>query len=435
MDIISTLTGMQTSYGSLIKDYQLLATALILPLIYFIPRIFTWLKSHCSNLLFIVLNIDEADNVSGDGFANFNAWLAKNRIEWLSRTFEVNRHQSFTGRRAVTYRLTPGTGLQAFKYQGAWFLLTMSRRESKSATNFLTGSFGIITCRWNRHLLEPLIEESFRDREGYVPYIVPVGASPSPIPEFYGRQLQLISAKSYKEMDEVFKRFARGDLPYSEAMEAFKESVLLYGPPGTGKTNLVRHFAVRYQMDVVTINPDTFMKDALRGGRTIALDNNGIIYLIEDIDSNPNFCNRGGKASDKVEIEGDFGEYVVVDRGERGSLSELLNGLDGIQSLSQALVIMTTNHPEKLHQQIYREGRVDHHIALEYLTTPDLIKHLKWTESDPRLTALLNGTDKRLPAKAISRLMKAETVEQVETIIANTAKVHSLKTYKEGQAA
>jgi chaperone BCS1 len=51
-----------------------------------------------------------------------------------------------------------------------------------------------------------------------------------------------------------------------------------------------------------------------------------------------------------------------------GGLSDLLNALDGLISVHSRIIIMTTNHPEKLDPALIRYGRVDHKIELTYIS-------------------------------------------------------------------
>lgn len=58
-----------------------------------------------------------------------------------------------------------------------------------------------------------------------------------------------------------------------------------------------------------------------------------------------------------------------------GSLSELLNALQGVISLDDVIIIMTTNHPEKLDPALIRDGRVDARVEVGYLSGADIAKY------------------------------------------------------------
>jgi hypothetical protein len=433
MDFLNNLSTWLSGYGDTISKYQFIFATLLVPLALWMPKIFGFLNAHLKNILFITMTIDEADNISGEGFTNFNNWLVSHRIEWLSRTFEVARSEFWLNGRALKqWTLVTGSGSQVFRFGGSIFFLTMTRRESRGQQNLLTGTFTITAFRWNRHLLEPLIEESFKSIEVYKPVVLDNGTMTG-LPDFFATQRQLISKESYSEIRTVFDKFQQGEDFYFKNELTFKESILLYGPPGTGKTNLVRHIASLYQMDVVILKPGILCKQDFHRLRNVALENNGTIFLIEDIDSNSNFC-RGssGTVSSKIETENEYGDIVLVDSGERGSLSELLNGLDGIQPLHKAVVILTTNFPEKLHESIYREGRIDNHIALEYLDGAETLEYLGWSAEDPRTEVLIKSpVFGKIPAAGLHRLKKAETIEAVQKSLDKTQNIKKLKDYSQ----
>ncbi|KAH0323319.1 P-loop containing nucleoside triphosphate hydrolase protein, partial [Aureobasidium melanogenum] len=54
------------------------------------------------------------------------------------------------------------------------------------------------------------------------------------------------------------------------------------------------------------------------------------------------------------------------------SLSGLLNVIDGVATHEGRILIMTTNHPEKLDPALVRAGRVDMQIRFSYATTPQI---------------------------------------------------------------
>lgn len=59
------------------------------------------------------------------------------------------------------------------------------------------------------------------------------------------------------------------------------------------------------------------------------------------------------------------------------TLSGILNCLDGLIELNRGIVIMTTNHPEKLDPALIREGRVTMKIFLGNITKDDTVKLLQ----------------------------------------------------------
>jgi chaperone BCS1 len=52
-------------------------------------------------------------------------------------------------------------------------------------------------------------------------------------------------------------------------------------------------------------------------------------------------------------------------------LAGLLNVLDGVVDCPNRILIMTTNHPEKLDAALIRPGRIDKIVYLGYIQAPE----------------------------------------------------------------
>jgi chaperone BCS1 len=86
------------------------------------------------------------------------------------------------------------------------------------------------------------------------------------------------------------------------------------------------------------------------------------------------------------------------------SMSGILNSIDGITSPDGRILIMTTNHPEKLDPALIRAGRIDHRINVSKLSYYDAKK------------MFLNLTDNKikLPKKEI---LENKTGAEIEVIV------------------
>jgi chaperone BCS1 len=62
----------------------------------------------------------------------------------------------------------------------------------------------------------------------------------------------------------------------------------------------------------------------------------------------------------------DWGEYKS-DKTDKLDLSGLLNVLDGVVDCPNRILIMTSNHPEKLDPALIRPGRVNLKLYLGYI--------------------------------------------------------------------
>merc|ERR1712054_164177 len=134
------------------------------------------------------------------------------------------------------------------------------------------------------------------------------------------------------------------------------KGVLLYGPPGTGKTLLAR--AVASQLDanflkvVSSAIVDKYIGESARLIREMfnyARDHQPCIIFMDEIDA------IGGRR---------FSEGTSADREIQRTLMELLNCLDGFDSLGQVKMIMATNRPDTLDPALIRPGRLDRKVEI-----------------------------------------------------------------------
>ncbi|KAL7807223.1 BCS1 N terminal domain-containing protein [Trichoderma gracile] len=129
----------------------------------------------------------------------------------------------------------------------------------------------------------------------------------------------------------------------------YRRGYLLYGPPGTGKSSLSLALAGYFRMKISLFsNLPTRCLVLLED-----IDTAGLTHTREEPDSTaapippPNPSSPNGAPGQ------------TPGAGGRLSLSGLLNILDGVASQEGRLLIMTTNHIEKLDKALIRPGRVD----------------------------------------------------------------------------
>ncbi|KAA0149010.1 hypothetical protein FNF27_05283 [Cafeteria roenbergensis] len=134
------------------------------------------------------------------------------------------------------------------------------------------------------------------------------------------------------------------------------KGVLLYGPPGTGKTLLARALACNINATflkvVASAVVDKYIGESARVIREMfgyARDHEPCVIFIDEIDA------IGGKRSN---------EGTGSDREVQRTLMELLNQLDGFESLGKVKVVMATNRPDMLDPALLRPGRLDRKIEI-----------------------------------------------------------------------
>mmetsp|Transcript_11471 Transcript_11471/g.13158 ORF Transcript_11471/g.13158 Transcript_11471/m.13158 type:complete len:389 (-) Transcript_11471:1027-2193(-) len=134
------------------------------------------------------------------------------------------------------------------------------------------------------------------------------------------------------------------------------KGVLLYGPPGTGKTLLARFLAHTMESSflkvVASAIVDKYIGESARLIREMfqyARDNEPCVIFMDEVDA------IGGRR---------FSEGTSADREIQRTLMELLNQLDGFDSLGKVKMIMATNRPDILDPALLRPGRLDRKIEI-----------------------------------------------------------------------
>ncbi len=154
---------------------------------------------------------------------------------------------------------------------------------------------------------------------------------------------------------------ARG-IPYSLG-------ILLHGIPGAGKTSTIKAIARDTKRHIfnLSLRPYTTQKQLTHlffNENVAVVGDDGVrqmyrspvsqrVYVIEDIDCLTDVVYQRTEES-RVETNGDA-----------ITLSFLLNLLDGVLETPGRILIITTNHPEKLDRALVRPGRIDVNIEFK----------------------------------------------------------------------
>uniref|UniRef100_A0A0E0BSK5 AAA+ ATPase domain-containing protein n=1 Tax=Oryza glumipatula TaxID=40148 RepID=A0A0E0BSK5_9ORYZ len=150
--------------------------------------------------------------------------------------------------------------------------------------------------------------------------------------------------------------FKEGRDCHSSVGKVWKRRYLLYGPSGTGKSSMISAMANFlcydvYDLDLTTVRNNTDLRKLL-----LETTEQSII-VIEDIHA---------IEDDLITTRNQLPPYF--DRGNKITLSGLLNFVDGLWSAcgGERIIVLTTNHVDRLDAALIHRGRMDKHIEMSY---------------------------------------------------------------------
>lgn len=304
--------------------------------------------------------------------ANFNISydLLMKELVSNSKLFTIHSLRMSNGKWGdSTLALTIGFGYHVLFYKKKLLFLSILEKESKSFEEKVT--LQITKFGRSHSFFKELIQTVKRLDDGepdeikvfnYIPY------SWEFITTIPKREMNsvFIPNETKKEILNALDKFANNEFFYKERGIPYQLGILLEGPPGTGKTSLVKAIASYINKNISTISP-THLYDL---PRSLGSFKESSIMVIEDVDTNAITNDRKNKNVLREEdtIQGEMlkeeDEFVF----SFSSLSDVLNSIDGILSIHGRVLIMTTNHYEKLDKALIRPGRIDLVIHVGFVT-------------------------------------------------------------------
>lgn len=272
---------------------------------------------------------------------------------------------------------TIDTGNHFVFYNKHLLLVNVSKEDSKTYEDKMTVSLTKIGR--DKKLFDNLIEkikkiDSINDPEKTkVYYYIPEIWQEAAINPKRNIDTIIIEKDKINNITNCIDSFIKNEKFYLERGIPYQLGILLYGPPGTGKTSLIKAIASKYDksLSIISTKDLSYLQNSLT-----SMKKNSIL-VIEDIDSSLSVLSREKNNKVKAVGENEKEEENALKDLFKGSLSDILNSLDGLISCHGRILIMTTNHIEKIDQAILRPGRVDLKIELGYINDETFKQFIK----------------------------------------------------------
>lgn len=161
---------------------------------------------------------------------------------------------------------------------------------------------------------------------------------------------KLILSEEAQQVVADLEWFLSNEAFYKQRNIPYRRGWGLMGPPGTGKTSLARAIAEDFDLPLLVFDLASLTNAEMIKHWQGALSSTPCMVLLEDIDAV--FDGRNNIAADKSFMS----SHLTFDC--------LLQCLDGVRRNDGLIVIVTSNHPEKLDSALLRAGRIDRTVTL-----------------------------------------------------------------------
>ncbi|CAO1627041.1 unnamed protein product [Jaminaea pallidilutea] len=273
------------------------------------------------------------------------------------------------------FSLVPGPGTHYFRYANTW--IRLSRERHGKLIDVGTGNpwetLTLTTLYSSRGVFSKLLGEAeglaSAKVEGkttvYTAWGLEWRAFGNPRKARQLDSVVLTEGQRERLVADISAFLSRGGW-YGRRGIPYRRGYLLHGSPGSGKTSMVQALAGQLDLNICLLNLSErgLTDDKLNHLLSMAPERS--VLLLEDIDAafpsrTPSSVDNEGGADQGGSSSSAATSRTPSQREYQTSVtfSGLLNALDGVASGESRIVVMTTNHVDRLDPALIRPGRVD----------------------------------------------------------------------------
>ena len=351
-EIVSAWVMKQIEHNDIFAG--LVGASVVGPLLYLLRRV----PGNVWDLLVDQFTVKVVINNDDDAFEGITTWLAQTKYAAKARRTKLS--STYQDGQDI-WTIAPGYG-KHYVWHNKRLIVLQRETTEKSQSFRVSENISMTTIGRRQDFLRSVIEEAERLRTkptaGFAAMIwndwwESVGHKPE-------RPLEsvILPDGQIERMLEDIKTFQDRRNWYVQMGVPYRRGYMFSGAPGTGKSSVIAALACKLEMSVYLINLGMVSSDNSLISAFARVPSNAIL-VIEDVDA----FSASKKRRRARPVGDDSDEPVSEQKGV--SLSGLLNAIDGIVASEGRIMIMTTNHPDKLDPALIRPGRVDLHERFE----------------------------------------------------------------------
>lgn len=355
------IAELSASYQALLKSNPLIAQALPLAfagvLGYFVRSLplqiwHTVVRQTTTSMTMLSTGAGSADMQ----YFSFQRWFRQQGFLKWSRSLAVESAWRWQVQKDGTTaedsdgQIAAGDGRHYFFWKGRLCWLTKHRIESGGTTNEITHSITVTMLgRDQKKLTDTVNEFRWRPVKGVANlyYCNNTDGSWSTQRQVTPRKMETVILNPGQKETILAKIqwFLDNRSWYVERGLPYRLVMVFHGPPGTGKSSLLRALASHFKRNLCPINLSSFSDEGL--GTVIRTVPDDSLVVVEDFDS----C--------QAVLRTEYKKEDNMPEGFKLSKTGVLQALDGIDTLDGQIIILSTNHLEKIEPSIIREERVN----------------------------------------------------------------------------
>lgn len=339
---------------------------------------------------------DDSDDEDEDDAEDIYDWETENTVTTDGNAFDTYWAKVLSRDKYKTLQFTPAEGSHYFWYKSRPVMLTRSNKEGGNRYILNNERLYLSCLGRDPSILKSLLieaQQAYVERDGNMTIIYRGGRYHAGHPYYWIRCMArvprplstVILDQSQKDdfIDDIKEYLhPRTRRWYSNRGIPYRRGYLLHGPPGTGKTSLCFAAAGLLGLKLYLLDLNSSSMDEESLSSLFSDLPRRCIVLLEDVDSAGIAKTRGVTAPVEVsasdapgdDTNGAVDAKLATEEPKKGgiTLSGLLNVIDGVAATEGRILVMTTNHADKLDPALLRPGRVDMTITFGYTSEADI---------------------------------------------------------------